>query len=173
MGYTDSGTGTNSNNGNGGKKEEIRDVTDEVDAALKKAMWGGFIADSLCGGSDSIFYFSKLISFKDCVDHGAEWDIKLEKVWEKTIGTAFPGEGVTVLYHELEVTPENLGNVTYGVIGRSYGIDILTLLGGSYVAAGFPNEGPSLKNELEVDQPYIFIGYNCIFPILYEKYYGG
>lgn len=159
--------------GGGRNTKKHRDVTDEVDTALKDAMWGGFIANRLCGGSDSIFYISKLITFRKLVDHGAEWDIKREKVWEKTIGTTFPGENEVVIYHGIELTPENLGNVTYGILGRSYGIDLYTLLAGSYVAAGLPKEGPGLENELTVDQPCVYIGYDALFPIIYEKYYGG
>ena len=100
-------------------------------------------------------------------------DIKREKVWEKTIGTSFPGENEVVLYYGMELTPENLGNVTYGILGRSYGFDLFTLLEGSYVAAGLPKEGAGLENELTVDQPCVYIGYDALFPIIYEKYYGG
>lgn len=149
----------------------FRDVTEEVDAALKKAMWGGFITNRFCGNS-ALLYISKLKTFRNEVDHKAPWDIKRKNSWEKTIGTPFPGIDVVVLYHEVKLTPENLGNVTYGIIGRAYGIDLLTLLGGSYVAAGFPTEGPVLDNELFEDQPWIYLGYDAFYPILFSKYYG-
>ena len=150
---------------------EYRDVTEEVDAALKDAMWGGFIANKFCGKS-ALLYLSKLETFRKLVDHEAPWDIKLDKPWKKTIGTPFPGEGVLVLYHGVKLTPEDLGNVTYGIIGRAYGFDLLTLLAGSYVAAGFPTEGSALDNELYVDHPAIYAGYEAFYPFLYSKYFG-
>ena len=150
---------------------EFRDVTEEVDAALKDAMWGGFITNKICGDS-ALLYYSKLKTFRSEVDHKAPWDIKRESSWVKTIGTPFPGKDILVLYHGVTLTPENLGNLTYGVIGRAYGIDLITLLVGSYVAAGFPTEGSALDNELFVDQPWIYTGYDVFFPILFDKYYG-
>lgn len=143
-----------------------------MDAALKSAMWDGFIVNWFCGDC-ALLAISKLIMFRDIVDDGKEWDIKRKEVWEETIGTGFPGENVVVLYHGARLTPEDLGNVTYGVIGRSYGFDIYTLLIGSYVAAGLPGDGPRLENELTCDQPCICFGYEDIFPLLYEQYYGG
>ena len=150
---------------------EFRDVTEEVDAALNNAMWDGFLINKLCG-KNVFLYYTKLKSFRDEVDHCAPWDIKRKSSWENTIGTPFPGVDVLVVYHEVKITPENLGNITYGVIGRAYGIDLITLLGGSYVAAGCPIEGSALDNEIIVDQPCIILGYDAIFPILFDKYYG-
>ena len=56
------------------------------------------------------------------------------------------------------VTPEDLGNFTYGYLGQAYDIPLIVLLGGSYCAADFPTEADDLLNELK-DWYHIAIGY--------------
>lgn len=45
------------------------------------------------------------------------------------------------------MTPEELGNYTYGYIGAALGLPTGELIAGSWVAAGFPTEGSALNNE--------------------------
>ena len=56
------------------------------------------------------------------------------------------------------MTPEQLGNFTYGVLGYAYGIPLDHLLVGSYYAAGFPISGKRFENEI-VDWFYVSMGY--------------
>ena len=58
------------------------------------------------------------------------------------------------------MTPEQLGNYTYGVLGYAYGIPLNHLILGSYHAADFPTEGPALENEL-MDWGFVTMGYNA------------
>ena len=56
------------------------------------------------------------------------------------------------------MTPEDIGNYTYGCIGRSYGMSLETLLVGSYFAAGLPTEGNEWAGEMK-DWNYVKRGY--------------
>ena len=82
------------------------------------------------------------------VNHKARWDIKREEPWNKTIGNnTYPGMGVKVKYNDNMMTPEELGNYTYGYIGAAMGLSMMELYGGSWYAAGFPVGGPEWTNE--------------------------
>ena len=63
------------------------------------------------------------------------------------------------LYHDLLVTPEELGNYTYGVLGREFGIPLTFLIGGSYWTAGCPLWGDKLHDEVFHDRPFIRLGF--------------
>ena len=59
------------------------------------------------------------------------------------------------------MTPEYLGNYTYGVLGASFGIPLQTLIDGSAFAAfvgGSLNSTAGVSNELE-DWKYVMWGY--------------
>ena len=82
------------------------------------------------------------------VNHKKPWDIKREGPWNKTIGAnTYPGWGVKVQYNSALMTPEELGNYTYGYIGAALGLSVAELYGGSWVAAGFPLGGDDWANE--------------------------
>ena len=156
-------------NRNGGYDENERDVTDEINVALfrvaKEAeaihklvdMIGIFTRDGYFCGRLNIY-----IMFKDKVDHKKPWDIKRDDQWESTIGTSYPGYDTSVIYRGKRVTPENLGNITYGYLGAAYGIPLVSLIGGSYYAAGFPTDEAGLKNEVG-DWQYVWTGYMYYF----------
>ena len=126
-----------------------RDVTDEVNNALQ-----GIVKEAIerrptvVEGAPSAYYTIKRAQnyrwFIDQVDHRKPWDIKRPDVWEGTedrpgtIGTDFPGRGVPVIYNGQIMTPEQLGNFTYGYIGAALGLNMFELRGGSWVAAGIP-----------------------------------
>ena len=144
------------------KNGALRDVTEEVDKALKYACFIGDAYRALIESGGPIFRAEKSVyalkKFYTMVNHEAEWDIKRKAQWESTIGTTFPGYDTVVLYHNQAMTPEMIGNYTYGVIGEAFGFSIDTLLAGSFVAAGFPTEGAELINEY-TDWNYIRRGY--------------
>ena len=52
------------------------------------------------------------------------------------------------------MTPEDLGNYTYGYIGRYFGFSLEVLLLGSYYAAGYPKIGMERWNE-DKDQYFV------------------
>ena len=77
----------------------IRDVTDEINAALSRAVEDGRVyrEHSYCSHFcvdcciDSItIEAQRYMSFYNLVDHYAPWDIKRKDQWEETIGTEFP-----------------------------------------------------------------------------------
>lgn len=110
---------------------------------------------------DIIDYYSSITSvFIDWVDHNHTWDIKVPDMWKQHFPqTPFPGKDGKVIFRGIELTPECLGNLTYGYIGASFGFPFKVLLAGSYYAADFPVEENTVLNEL-MDWKYILIGYN-------------
>ena len=149
--------------------QEKRDVTDEILSVLTKAARRArrmrtkanrySISDTNRWETVADIY----TEFLSLVDHGAPWDIKRQKVWESTIGTTHPGDGTEVIFAGNIMTPESLGNFTYGYLGYAYGIPLEILIGGSYYAAGFPLVRPhgnnsGLSNEI-IDWSYIKMGY--------------
>ena len=144
---------------------EKRDVTLEVTTALESATSNAetkrVLVEVLGKYSTFAYVWGRLNiydEFKNTVNHNKAWDIKRKERWEETIGIPYPGFDTKVIYKGQEVTPENLGNITYGYLGASYGIPVVALIGGSYYAAGFPTEGDALNNEVG-DWHHIYIGY--------------
>ena len=141
----------------------IRDVTEEVNAALIPAVADAVITNTstlgFIGPERIIYEVRDLLHFKSIVDHSAEWDIKRPDPWRNTIGTIFPGQKTIVIYEGMLITPEQLGNYTYGALGRSYGYKLPVLYAGSYYAADFPLGGKALYNEVCSDWLYITLGY--------------
>jgi hypothetical protein len=73
--------------------------------------------------------------FYNQVNTGQPWDIKLRGSWNETIADqTFPGHGVYVYYEGMLMTPEQLGNFTYGYIGAAAGFSLTILYMGSLVA---------------------------------------
>ena len=143
--------------------QNLRDVTEEIESALNnaiveartyKAVHKILFGDELIGSGVTYLYFYGL------VDHYARWDIKRPDPWKETIGTDYPGYDVEVICGGMIMTPENLGNFTYGFLGYVYDIPLEHLIPGSWYAAGFPTEGADLGNEV-YDWIFISIGYEC------------
>ena len=150
-------TGGSSSNSSNLPSIKLRDVTREINNALKPYV---DMAEGMRTLADASITYEPYvyIAFALLVNHGAAWDIKRKSSWERTIGTTFPGYGMPVLYAGAIVTPENLGNYTYGHLGAAFGIPYKTLLYGSVGAAGVPNTGADISNELN-DWKYITMGY--------------
>ncbi len=129
-----------------------RDVTQEVNEVLFPTAHGCYIGRSLGLGAT-------LLIFYNMVNHGEEWDIKLEDSWNETIGTPYPGFDTPIVYNGEEMTPQGLGNYTYGYLGAAFGIPLQILHGGSYVAAGFPIAYDQLSHEVGEDWKYVTKGY--------------
>lgn len=144
------------------KRTQIRDVTDEINAALYPEAFITAVhrleVNQLKGVPRILGEAYLYVDFYQKVNHEAEWDIKREEPWKKTIGTTYPGVDTQVLYNGIVMTPESLGNYTYGFIGRASGFSLPVLIAGSYYAAGFPTEQKALTNEV-TDWLYITIGY--------------
>ena len=141
--------------------KELRDVTNEVVSALNETIPRGLLLDAISSPIPGYISLAEVFLYYDfytLVNHEAPWDIKLEDVWPKTIGTTFPGKDVNVSFMGETMTPECIGNYTYGVLGHAYGIPYPMLIVGSYYAAKFPTSGEKLINEFR-DWMYITKGY--------------
>ena len=133
----------------------LRDVTDEVVAALKDAVTKARAMHA----SGNMNAAEILVEFYKMVNHEAPWDIKRQQPWETTIRTPFPGYNREVIFCGEIMTTESLGNFTYGYLGYEYGYPLDVLYVGSYYAAGFPLfDFPELANEYN-DWRYINKGY--------------
>ena len=149
--------------------EIIRDVTSEIAIPLQQAIARANILDLFSELTNEIWGGMFIYpEFYRLVNHKAPWDIKREEVWEATIKTEYPGYNTVVSFCEIEMTPESIGNFTYGYLGQEYGIPSPLLIAGSYYAAGFPTARDDLLNEI-TDWGYIYLGF------LYSKinYLGG
>ena len=133
--------------------QKCRDVTADINSALQTAVKEG--------SAFAIKHpFLKLKQFYELVNHEAPWNIKRKDPWEKTIGSEYPGSyNTVVLYDGHYYTPEILGNYTYGVLGKAYGINLDTLTGGSFFAAGFPTYGTTAFDNEVTDWLFISNGY--------------
>lgn len=142
-------------------EQAIRDVTEEVGDALIQAAIAAreTCANAYLIGGDSVMAKGIIyLNFYSKVDHNAPWDIKRAEVWESTIRTPYPGYDVYVEFAGVRMTPEQLGNFTYGFLGYAYEIPLIHLIGGSYYAAGFPKEQSALSNEM-FDWFFVSLGY--------------
>jgi len=83
--------------------------------------------------------------FADQVKAEGPWDIKLPDKWRNTIGTTFPGAGHVVRLNGTFVTPEDIGNQTYGYLGSAAGFpeDVL-LMGGDAATTGFDGSASTI-----------------------------
>ena len=143
----------------------LRDVTEEVDRALEEAIAiGREFRDN--ANSEKYDIVERVRREKALyedfywrVKRDAQWDIKRKDPWTGTIGTPYPGaRTMPVVYHGHVLTLEDLGNLTYGILGRERGIPLIVLIGGSYYAADFPIFGSESENEFN-DWQYIYYGY--------------
>ncbi len=144
-----------------------RNVTNEIQEALETAVLEAKIycnlTQSLFGKnecSQGLIYYQ----FYKTVNHNAAWDIKRPESWETTIGTPYPGFGTYVDFSGINMTPEQLGNFTYGILGYVYGIPCEHLIVGSYYAANFPMGGLALENEIS-DWFFACLGYEYAMKI--------
>ena len=134
----------------------VRDVTDEVNAAL----W-----NTVEEAKKRQIPVLDLFWFYNQVNIESYWDIKFIDSWYRTIGTRFPGSYYTpILFRGRLHTPESLGNFTYGYIGAALGIDLWVLTVGSvgvHVSVhGFsPNH---FENEIR-DIYHIISGFGAYF----------
>ena len=135
-----------------------KDVTKEVNNALIPYILEAQKIRKLAYKLGYIGEANVLKIFYNWVNHRAVWDIKVEKIWESTIGTPFPGQDVPIYYNGMLMTPESLGNYTYGRIGAAFGISYKTLIYGSYYATGLSSRKSVLYNEFN-DHKYISLGY--------------
>ena len=158
--YTDTGTRAVS---------ILPDVTEEVNRALQeeiysiRATYGALIDDFEHYEIELMYIFYKKVKKE------AAWDIKVGASWTNTIGTEYPGEGARVIYCGYVMRLEDLGNYTYGCLGRVYGFDLGTLYWGSEYAAGFPEYGTEAwDNEYLRDQFFIQLGYMCGYKVIFK-----
>ena len=145
----------------------LRDVTDEILNALHiyaglahMSNISSFINYQNEYGCIGILFSSleNYVRFYKLEDHYATWDIKEEGPWVQTIGTPYPGKETSVVFNGNVMTPEMIGNFTYGYLGYHHGFPIDILYVGSYWAAGCPIWGHALSEEIW-DWQYIQTGY--------------
>jgi len=109
-----------------------KDFSNPVNTALSNAE-STFAAN---GGWKNYRWFIKQ------VNHGGDWDIKNIGPWNRTIAAnTAPGELTPIVVNGQIVTPNMLGNMTYGYLGVASGYTLAALLTGGDYAAGSANGG--------------------------------
>ena len=136
------------------------DVTIPVETAVYNAQ------------TDFSFHMRNYSWFMDQVNHRMPWDIKREEPWESTIGTTYPGEHNTqIVFQGRVVTPEMLGNITYGYLGSAASMSEFELIaGGDYAAGGI--EGIFTGADSEEDKAAIRTGITWFYNINVADFYG-
>ena len=115
----------------------------DVSIAVNNAVWND--RENFSQHSMDIPWFIEQVG-----DTGA-WNIKMKENWEQTIKTPFP-EGQVLFFGE-KMYIEQIGNITYGYLGKAAHIPELILFSGS-IANNIKNHGveiESLKNEFRDD----------------------
>ena len=161
---TNRGTG-NGSSANQNSLPKLRDVTGEINKALKTEGVADFHRSLVAASSHSnkkAVQAALYMEFYSLVKDKAKWDIKRKESWNDTIGTAHPGKGIIVLYSGKMMTPEALGNYTYGYLGAMFGFSPQMVGLGSAYAAEFPLWGSEFQNE-RLDQMYVGMGYSAYF----------
>jgi hypothetical protein len=141
--------------------ERFKDFTVPIDRALTRALihaegkrdrrdetrtvWGVLSGDNLTN------LIQRYGWFYHQMNHEMAWDIKEEDSWNKTIAPdTYPGRFDTpIVFNGMIITPEDLGNYTYGYIGAALGIPLGILHVGSWYADGWsmPSDVEAWANE--------------------------
>lgn len=131
---------TNDNSIYGWINEESIDIPDYTSEIIR-----GFIPQNqaLIAFKDSHSYLQILTEFYSLYNTGAVCDIKNEKNWNKLFSVPFPGKESKFKFYDMIVTPSQLGNILYGMMGSMVGIGDVTL----YCGGGFAN-GADIKTLL-------------------------
>ena len=87
--------------------------------------------------SKAVVDFNNLMWFKSKVNHGAEWDVKIENSWNNTVGVTFPGPNGSIVFWGDIYTISEIGNILYGYTGTAMNIpEEILYIGGGYAAVG-------------------------------------
>ena len=73
-----------------------------------------------------------------------------------TVDTPYPGSGTKVIYNGYVMTPEDIGNFTYGYLGRAFDFSETELIIGSWVAASFPLGEMLWRTSLEIKSSFVW-----------------
>lgn len=96
--------------------------------------YGNEILEKVTGWMNILF---RLIFLYTQFNHSAKYDIKRPNNWNLFFDIIFPGRDVQFLFDGEMITPEDLGNLIYGYIGRLLGFsDRILYQGGGYAASG-------------------------------------
>lgn len=115
---------------------------------------------------DGVFFYEnpldKLALYFKQFNHGAKYDIKRESSWNNLFAdVAYPGFNGVFLFDKRILTPEQLGNIIYGLTGRLLGFSDKTIYqGGGYAASGtkYLHDASRYYGDSAVDHEFISIG---------------
>ena len=100
--------------------------------------------------------YANLIAFYLKVNHGEDWDVKVQSSWEKTIpNIKYYSQKFNFAFNDLIFTSEDLGNFIYGCTGCGCGFSLELLLLGSDFAS---HTGNSIESN--DDLQFIKAGYD-------------
>lgn len=117
--------------------------------------------------TDNVFFdeqhpINKLGFYYKYFNHNAKYDIKREGCWNNLFtDIAYPGFNGVILFNGWIITPEQLGNILYGLTGRLLGFSDKTIYqGGGFAASGskYLNDASKYYGDSAMDHEFISIG---------------
>lgn len=104
----------------------------------------------------------KLASYYQKFNHGAKYDIKVKDCWNNLFSNvAYPGFSGVILFNGIAITPEQFGNIIYGLAGNILGFSDMTIYqGGGYAASGskYLNDASKYYGDSAMDHEFISMG---------------
>ncbi len=137
-------------------KLELADLT----PSLLKTILVNFQTDSVL--FDGQHPISRLDFYYKNFNHKAKYDIKRKDCWNNLFtDVAYPGFKGVILFNEWIITPEQLGNILYGLAGRLLGFSDKTIYqGGGFAASGskYLDDASKYYGDSAIDHEFISIG---------------
>lgn len=173
-GNTSDGTNIQTYKGNSTRaqmwKPELVDLTNKILSYVIVNLY----QDTILYNPEYNYYYmlERLAFYYKCFNHNRKYDIKRDARWNEffsgntAIGDiSFPGFTSVILFDQMIITPEQLGNVIYGLSGNYLGFSDRTIYqGGGYAANGtkYLNNASMFYGDSEIDHYFISIGIKMI-----------
>ena len=98
--------------------------------------------------------------FINQVKNDGDWNVKRDsKVWSQTLGLPIISYNTTMIFYGRLVVIDDIGNITYGYLGRAAGITDDALKAGSFLYHILNHGFSNFENELS-DEAYVQLGAN-------------
>jgi peptidoglycan hydrolase-like protein with peptidoglycan-binding domain len=132
-----------------------QDQLNEFNALLVSLITNKFV---IFAGAKLTNIIDEMMWFFNQVTHQGPWDLKVDKSWDETIGISprpvfgLPGGNEYFFFHGKFINREELGNITYGYLGKAMLYpDTILYMGGGMAANGKSLPQMILKSAINLD----------------------